>query len=458
MYDLKIINAQVPDFENNAFYQTDLAIKDGKIVKLGSDSEDSKVIFDAKGQIVSPGFIDIHSHEENIDSTLEDPFYTGYCALRMGVTTLVGGNCGDNKNDMDFFVDYLTENGAPVNYMMFLGHNYLRNQVGIEDRYRKATSSEIKKMKELIKDNLKHKVVGISYGIEYSPGVDMNEMVEIASALDSDDYLLSAHYRYDGDKSVESVEELVELSKRTKLPMQISHIGSCSAMGTMKETLLAIENAIDEGADILVDCYPYAAFSTYIGSAVFDEGCFERWGKTYSDILLTEKPYQGMRCDKELYYKAKEEYPDSIVAAFVMNEEEVREALKAPFVMIGSDALFNYSMGHPRGAGSFAKVLGQYVREEQLFPLIEGLKKMTMMPAQRLNLKYKGQIFEGADADLVIFDPETIRDEADFSSPTKAPTGIEMVVVNGEIALMKNNIINSRLGKYIRKESSEYER
>lgn len=449
MNDLKILNAMIPDFEKNDFVLTDIHIKNGKIVKLENSSSESLKTIDAKGNVVSPGFIDIHSHEERIDLKLDDPFYTGYCALRMGVTTLVGGNCGDNNNEPDFFCHYLEENGAPVNYMTFLGHNYLRSRVGVDDRYRKATKTEIEKMKMLIRENKKYGLIGLSYGIEYSPGVDMDEMVQLAKAFDSKDYLLSAHYRYDGDQSVESVKELVELSYRSQLPMQISHLGSCSAMGTMKETLFEIEKSMGNGADISVDCYPYAAFSTQIGSAVFDEGCFERWRKTYADILLMEAPYQGMRCDKDLFFRAKKEYPDSIVVAFVMNEDEVREALKKPYMMVGSDAFYNYKAGHPRGAGSFPKVLSQYVREEGLMTLIEGLRKMTIMPAKRLNLKYKGDIFEGADADLVIFNPTTIKDKADFSNPTQAPVGIDAVIINGEIALKENTIIDGRLGKYI---------
>ncbi len=449
MYDLTIVDALIPDYASDTFYVSDLHIKDGKIVKIGQDATKSQSVISADGQIVSAGFIDIHSHEEWIDVKRQDPYYTGYCALRMGTTTLIGGNCGDNKMDPASFASYVKAKGAPLNYKLFIGHNFLRQCVGIEDRYRSATSLEIEKMRKLVKMYLPMNPVGISYGIEYAPGVNESEMTRITAGLSPEKHLLAAHYRYDGDKSVESVDELAQLSRTTQLPMQISHIGSCSAMGTMKETLSAVKKHIDNGVDVLADCYPYAAFSTYIGSAVFDDGCFERWNKTYSDILLTEPPYQGMRCDAALFEKVKREYPNSIVAAFVMNEEEVREALCSPYVMVASDALYNYETGHPRGAGTFAKVLSKYVREEKVMSLVQALKKMTLYPAKRLSLYKKGDIFEGADADLVIFNPDKIKDNATFEAPTALPEGISYVIVNGAVALKDNQIVNGRLGRYI---------
>lgn len=449
MYDLTIAEALVPDFEANSFYQTDLQIKDGKIVKIGSSSTPSRKTIYAKGHVVSPGFIDIHSHEEWLDINRRDPYYTAYCALRMGATTIVGGNCGDNKTDPSEFYRYVKQNGAPVNYKLFIGHNYLRQRVGITDRYRCATPHEIDEMRELVRSYLPLNPVGISYGIEYAPGVNSEEMVGIAEPLSADRHLITAHYRFDGDKSVQSIDEMAELSIKTGLPMQVSHIGSCSAMGTMKETLDALDAHIKNGVDLKADCYPYAAFSTYIGSAVFDDGCFERWGKSYSDILLTEAPYQGQRCDRALFEQVKQEQPDSIVAAFVMNEDEVTEALKSPHVMVASDALFNFSTGHPRGSGTFPKVLSKYVRDEGVLTLIEALRKMTLDPAERLSLSGKGNIFEGADADLVIFNPDLVKDTATFSDPVSAPDGIDFVIVNGFIALKKNVIVNGRLGHYI---------
>ena len=454
MTTLKIINGKIPNFDEMKLEEKDVLIKDGKIEKIGKIEEEADQVIDAKGKVVSPGFIDIHMHEETLEN-VEDPYFTSYYELKMGTTTCVAGNCGNNRQSVKEFKDYIDKNGAPVNYLSFIGHNYLRNQVGIDDRYRAATDEEIDKMKELIKETLPLGILGISYGIEYSPGIDFKELVEITKALDSKDYLLSAHYRSDGEKSVESIEEMVKISTESGVPMQIAHIGSCSAFGFMKETLDMIKEYKDKGADVMADCYPYDAFATFIGSAVFDDGCFERWDKTYSDILLTEEPMKNVRCDKETFEKARKEYPNMIAAALVMREEEVIEALKAPFVFVGSDSLFRKDMGHPRGAGSFPRVLGRYVREMGELSLIDALWKMTLGPAERLSLSHKGQIKEGMDADITIFDPDTVEDGATFAEPTLPPVGISHVILGGKVAVENNEVKEGRLGRFIKYKKGE---
>ena len=453
MYDMKIINGKIVDFKANGFKNCDIGIKNGKIITIGNCTELAKIEIDAKNKIISPGFIDIHMHEELIGETVDSNGYDiANKMLLMGATTCVGGNCGNNKQDIKVFFDYIDKNGAPVNYIMFIGHNYLRQKVGIDNRYRKATESEIDDMKKMVSTAIDEGAIGISFGLEYAPGVDSDEVIKVCSGLNNKKAILSAHYRSDAMDGIESIKELIEISKKTNLPMQISHIGSCTAMGMMKESLEIIQKAIDEKIDIGADCYPYDAFSTFIGSAVFDEGCFERWNKSYDSILLTEEPYKGVRCDKELFYKVRKEYPNMIVVAFVMNEDEVIEAIKAPFVSVASDGLYRKGQGHPRGAGTFPRVLGKYVRDMKKLTLIDALEKMTILPAERIGLVGKGRIEEGMDGDLVIFDYEKICDGATFENPIKQPKGIEYVIVNGQIAVKNNEIINSALGKSIRRE------
>lgn len=452
MYDLLIQQGTIVDFEKNKKFVGDIGIKDGKIVDIGRCEEGALNVINAEGLIVSPGFIDIHMHEEIIGNTVDgDDYDIANKMLRMGVTTGVGGNCGRNRQDTKEFLEFIDNNGAPINYLTYIGHNYLRDSLGIDD-YQKSSKLEIQKMKDMAKRDIEEAgAIGISFGIEYSPKITFEEMVEISNAVKDDNVLLSAHYRSDGPQAVDSIKELIEISKATNKPMQIAHIGSCSAYGFMRETLDCIDAAIKEGVDLRADCYPYEAFSTSIGSAVFDEGCFERWNKSYDSILLTEEPYKGMRCNEELFYKARKEYPKMLVVAFVMNEKEVIEALKEPFVYVASDGVYNRGQGHPRGAGTFPRVLGKYVRDEGHLDLIEALKKMTLLPAQRLGLATKGDIKIGMDGDLVIFNLDTIIDGADFIEPTKPPKGIEYVIIDGKIALKQNQIVNNRLGKSIRR-------
>lgn len=452
MHDLTIVNGRIPDFASGGDRIADIGIKGGKIVSVGNCSGDARLVIDAKGQYISPGFIDAHMHEEKIaDGINGDGFDIANRMLLMGVTTCTGGNCGNNRQDIDEFFGFIDKNGSPVNYLSYIGHNYLRNAVGNEDRYRKSSDQQISRMQRLVLDAVNNGAIGLSFGLEYCPGIDYDEALRVCEPLRGKDTLLAAHYRKDAKYSIDSIKELISLSRDTGLPMTVSHLGSCSAYGMMAESLDLIQQAIDQGLDIMVDCYPYDAFSTYIGSAVFDEGCFELWDKSYDSILLTEDPYKGVRCDKELFYKVRKEYPDMLVVAFVMNDDEVIEALKAPFVMVASDGLYRCGQGHPRGAGAFPRVLGRFVREMGEFSIVEALRKMTLMPADRLGLATKGRIEEGADADLVIFDHEKIIDKATFEKPIEPPEGISYVIIDGRVAVKDKMIVENRLGKVIRK-------
>lgn len=449
MLDIKIVNGNVVDFENNTFKSVDIGIKDGKIVEIGSISKDAKDTIDAKDKIVSPGFIDIHMHEDLINSSNESDYDIANKMCMMGVTTAHGGNCGINMGDTKTFIDFINKNGAPINYLMSIGYNSLREKIGIVDNYREATDSEVEKICELIKEYEKLGIVGLSFGIEYSPGITFEEMIKACECIKNSKLFLSAHFRCDADQAIDSIKEMIDLSRQTNLPIQISHLGSCSAMGVMRESIELIQGAINEGLDITVDCYPYDAFSTFIGSAIFDEGCFERWGKDYSSLLLTEGKYKGVRCDKDTFKYVRANYPDMLAVAFVMNEDEVSECIKAPFVFVASDGLFNDSQGHPRGAGTFPRLLGKFVREKGDITLIDALKKITCLPATRLGLTQKGSINVGMDADIVIFDENKIIDKATFEEPTAPPEGIDYVIVNGSIAVESNDLINNKSGRYI---------
>ncbi|WZL72437.1 amidohydrolase family protein [Clostridiaceae bacterium 35-E11] len=451
MYDLKIRNAKVLDFDTEEEKICDIGIQDGKIQCVENCSEGAQEEIDATGKVVSPGFIDIHMHEEVIGlSADKDDYDIANKMLLMGATTCVGGNCGNNRQSVEEFFGFIDKHGAPVNYLSAIGHNYLRDVVGNNDRYRKSTAQEIAKMQEIANRAIENGAIGISYGLEYSPGIDFDEATQLCKGIEKKDILLSAHYRKDAKYGIDSVKEMIEISKVTGMSMQISHLGSGTAYGMMKESLDVIQKAINQGVDVMADCYPYDAFSTFIGSAVFDEGCFELWNKSYDSIMLTEEPYVGVRCDKELFYKVRQEHPDMIVVAFVMNDEEIVEAIRAPFMMVASDGLLRKGQGHPRAAGTFPRVLGRYVRDMKALPFMDALKKMTFIPAKRLGLKSKGQVKEGFDADLVIFNPDEIMDGATFENPTLPPKGISHVIVDGKIAVRNNKILQRRLGKVIR--------
>ncbi|MBQ6662389.1 MAG: amidohydrolase family protein [Firmicutes bacterium] len=455
MLDLKIINGQVADLAANRLVQESVGIRDGIIVARGAaaDAEEAKETIDASGHVVSPGFIDIHMHEENYGLVPEGEWDIASCMLRMGVTTAVIGNCGSNRQYPGEVEERIGRLGNPVNYMAFIGHNFLRDLVGSRDTQAASTPEQIEQMALMVKEEIDKGAIGISYGIEYATGMTFEEMVGICKYVTGrKDLLLAAHYREDASGALPSITEMCEISRVTGIPFQISHLSSCSAFGNMREALDLIHKYREEGLDVLADAYPYAAFSTAIGSDVFLPGCLEHWGADYPDVEMTEAPYENVRCTKEIFDDARQNYPEMYAIAHVMKEEEIAMALADPLVMPASDGIYRHHKGHPRGAGTFPRYLGKYVREEGLADLITGIRKCTEMPAQRLRLgDRKGRIEEGFDADITIFDPETIIDRAVFGDGQLPPEGIDYVIVNGRIALRGTEIVDYGCGKYIRR-------
>ena len=450
MYEIKIINARYPDYDTKTFKVNDICIKDGKIVYIGKTTEKAKLVIDGDGYITSPGFIDIHMHEEELGKYPDlDTFYIGERMLRMGVTTALGGNCGINYQPPEEFIEAVGRHGSPINYMLKIGYNTLRKNAGLDSPFDPMSPEVLEQIKMEIVKTLETGVKGISFGIEYSPGISYEEMLEVSKLLDPQRHMVSAHYRKDGADSMVSIEEMIGLSRESSVPMQISHIGSCSGYGFMEKSLDMIDRANGDGIDVMADCYPYNAFCTYIGSTVFEEGCIEKWDVGYDSIMMTEEPYRNMHCTKEIFNDARTNYPDMLAVAFVMKEKEIIDAMKHPCVMIGSDEIYNGSKGHPRGAGSFPRVLGKYVREEKIMSLVEALNKMTKMPADRLGLTGKGQIREGFHADITMFSEGSIIDRADFNNPIEPPEGIEYVFINGKLALRDGEIIDGTAGGFI---------
>lgn len=452
MLDIKIVNGLVIDAENKKIIEGDVGIKDGKITAVGSVPESAQNVIDAKGRYVSPGFIDIHMHEEDLALTQKKGYDIGDTMLNMGVTTCAVGNCGNNRQSIEELYQFINEKGNPVNYISYIGHNFLRSQAGNTDIYKKSTREQIKKMQEMVKKAVDFGAIGVSYGLEYCPGIDTEEAIEITKEIQGrKDLLLAAHYRKDAKFALDAINEMALIGRETGIPFQISHISSLSGYGNMTEALKLIENIVNSGTDMMVDAYPYAAFSTYIGSAVFDEGCFELWNKSYDSIMLTEEPFRGVFCDKELFEKARKDYPNMLAVAYVMNENEIVEALNHPLVMVASDGIYRNHSGHPRGAGTFPRVIGHYVRDQKQMDFFDAIYKMTYMPAKRLMLRQKGLIKEGYDADITIFDYNTIIDKATFQDPQVRPEGIDFVIVNGKVAIADNITVNNNHGRFFKR-------
>ena len=445
MFDLVINDGVVID-PIDGEYVSNIGVSNGKIVKITNDFLEGKKRIILQDEKVSPGFIDIHMHggEVNAPCIINAEIFE-YMAL-MGVTTCVGGNCG--LGDIEIF-NY-GKIGLPVNYLCLIGHGALREKVGCVDRYRGATNNEIEKMIVILEEGLKNGSLGLSFGLEYTPGAPIDELIKLCRVVSCyPNKIVSAHYRFDAARALEAIAELIIIARDTGVRFQISHFNSCTAFGQTSEGLLMINAAYEAGVDIGVDAYPYDAFSTFIGSAVFDPGCFDKWGAGYDAILVCEGKHKGQRCTEEIFDYIREHEPNNLVVAFVMKEEEVVKAIQHPLVLIASDGLIRDGQGHPRAAGAFPRVLGRYVRLNKHLDLITAIKKMTSMPAERLGLKTKGRIKEGYDADITIFNSDTIIDNATFQNPTKPPIGVEYVLVNGIEVVEKSKLTGNLAGSFL---------
>lgn len=424
-----------------------IGIKDGRIEYIGDGEPAAGKTVDVERAVISPGFIDIHMHEEDfVNEGLH------YCIaemmLQMGVTSAVGGNCGIQHQSTKVFKNTIQKlNGAPINYLVLAGYNDMRKEMGI-GTYESVSLVQRTIIRDRVRKELQDGAAGISFGIEYDPGITLADMVDVCGAAESDSYLIAAHYRGDGNRSLQSIREMIELAGSIRQKFQISHLSSCSAMGTMNESLELIHIAMSKNRRLNYDTYPYSAFSTQIGSSVFVYDCFEHWGKDYSDILLTDEPYKNVRCNKEIFEDARARYPEMLAVAFVMNESEIEEAVSDSLGMIASDAILKNGNGHPRAFGTFPRVLGHYVRERKSLTLLDALRKITAEPARRLSLKDRGSIAVGNVADLTVFDPDTIIDKADYTE-LRPPEGIKYVFVNGVLAVDKGRVVNDRAGGFI---------
>jgi len=444
--DIGINNGKIVDY-NDGLYEANIGIENGVIQKITQKKVKANKIIDAKGKIISPGFIDIHMHEDKLkEGKIKLQIFNNM--VLMGVTTAVGGNCGLGTNNIKKYYNKLTEAKPPINYLGLVGHGVLRKKVGCEDNYKSVNELQIKQMKEILKKELSAGALGISFGLEYIPGANIQELIELSKVVsDFESKLVSAHYRFDAQRSLESIGELIIISRDVPVKMQVSHLGSCIAFGEAKAGLKMIEVAHQAGVDIMADCYPYNSFSTYIGSAVFDDGCFKRWNVGYEAIKVCGGKYKGRSCNKEIFNYLREKEPDTLVIAFVMNEKEVIKILKHPLVMIASDGLVEDGYGHPRAAGTFPRVLGKYVREEKELDLVNAIEKMTVMPAKRIGLDDRGKIKEGYKADITLFDLNEVIDKSNYNEPLAKPKGIDTVIVSGKLIVKNGLLTGNKAGK-----------
>ncbi len=445
-----IKNGTLVDPAGRVHAKLNLYIKDHKIEYSTAEEPAADRVIDAAGKIVTPGFIDVHMHEgiRKPDGTLDESIFLAL--LNMGVTSALGGNCGNNAFDSPGeYLEMADRRGLPINLGLFVGHTDARFRAGGTDKYAPIGRDVLNRMLASLEKELDAGCAGISFGIKYTPGTTFEELLWVSSLCQKGNKTIAAHIREDAAGALSAAKEIAETARQLGIPAEISHIGSMAGFGQMEETLKLLDGYVLNGTELGIDCYPYYAFSTDIGETTYDDGWMERYGTDYSSIELCDGPYRGMRCTEEIFRELRKERPGTITVCHVMRPEEVDMALLHPNVVLATDGYMHSGQGHPRAAGTFPRFLKNYVRTGKI-SLDDAIAKMSSIPAQRFGLKNKGRLSAGADADLVIFDPDTIADCSDYDNPACPPEGIDYVLIGGETAIEKSAVVNPKLGRSLR--------
>ena len=436
-YDLAITGGRVLDPANLIDDVLNIAISNGQIVKVTRKPVKANQVIDASGLVVAPGFIDILAGYPNRDES-------AIFKVTDGVTSIVSMHGG--PVDVKKWYREIEEQGSYIHYGTTVGHGSLRQAVGIEDRNTPATAEQLATMIRLAEEAIDAGALGIGFGVQYVPGATREEVLRLFELAVRKDVPCHLHVRYLGphppdNNSLAAIQEVIAAATVTGASVQVVHIGSIAGR-SMKTALWMIDGAREHGIDIMADVYPYTAGSTGLQSTVFDPGWQERMGGiSYGDIELVKT---GERLTEESFNRYRQGKRIGVIVHFIP-EEAVQLALAHPFVMVASDGVISDGRGHPRGAGTFSRVLGKYVRELGGVSLNEAVRKMTIMPASRLeqsdpSMRRKGRLSVDADADIVIFDPKTVIDKATFTEPAVRSEGIEYVIVAGKVVVKKGKL------------------
>ncbi len=524
-FSIIIKNGKIIDGSGTQAFEKDIGIIGNKIAAIDDLKNATADIFiDGKNLVVSPGFIDIHTHTDTeliVNSKAESK-------IRQGVTTEVSGNCGDSPfplNEVDFqeldtntfeqygvhinwrdingFLGKLEDQKISINYATFTGHGNLRSYV-IGKNDVQATPEQLKKMKDVLERSMADGSFGLSTGLEYAPGsyASTAELIELNKVVAKNGGIYATHIRSEDDLVEEAIREALRICKETDVSLQISHLKACNKSNWNKvdHILEMIHTAAESGMPVKADRYPYIAYGTGLTIFLplwFRQGSREEilarfndntliprikeyvenrgqsiggWDRVMISSCFTEK---NKRLEgKTIYACAVEagttpfEFIRNIlleeknrvqIIGYAMDENNLKKVLSSSFVMIGSDGTAVAPYGklaegkpHPRFYGTFPRVLGKYSREEKLFDLPVAIQKMTSMPATKLDLHKRGLIAKDYYADIVVFNPETVIDNATFVDPHQFPSGIEYVIVNGKVTVKNGNHTGVLAGSILR--------
>ena len=525
-FDMVIKGGHIFDGLGNEAFEADIGIKEDFITAIGNISDaKAKTVIDAKDLAVCPGFVDAHDHSDVsllVNSKAES-------SIRQGITTLVSGNCGSspfpvaeqiyeemkknlkemyqidlNWTDIIGFFSRLEETGIALNYSSLVGQGTIRGAaMGFNDR--PPSESELERMRSMVAKNIEGGAVGLSTGLEYAPGsyAKADEIEELCRVVARYGGVYATHMRDEGNRLLVSLDESIEIARRTGASLQISHFKIAYPQNWHKidEALARVEKASKDGVSIFCDRYPYIAGSTglsYYFPLWAKQGTTEEfvarlkdpklesrirshlseqkkklssWDKVVISSVYTDenKRFEGksvLEGAKETGKTPFEFMRDLLVeeknrvgmVTFMMTEENLKKILAHPLVGVGTDGsaiapygLLHKGKPHPRLYGTFPRVLGKYIREEKILPLPEMIKKMTSLPAQKFGFMRRGILKKEYYSDIVIFNRDKVIDKATWTDPHKYPVGIEYVIVNGKVVIEKGGHTGNLPGKVLRK-------
>lgn len=424
---------------------------------------------DARGLVLAPGFIDTHSHSDRgLDS---DP--GAKTQVSQGITTIAVGQDGGSEFPVGEFLEKLHRSPGALNVLTFVGHATVRSKIMGEDTSRTATEAEIDRMKSLVEQAMQEGAFGLSSGLEYETGkpATTEEVISLAQVAGRHGGIYISHIRDEADKTLEALEEAMEIGRKGRLPLQISHIklGTVAVWGKANEAVALINKARQRGQDVTADCYPYDAWSSTI-RVLIPSGCHDDPAEVrrglddvggpgnITIVSCKARPdyeFQTLEAiaqkegisSVELYMKIVRDGGAGIVCRS-MKESDIRIFYQQPWVMVSSDG--GIGSLHPRGAGTYPRVLGRFVRELHWLTLPEAIRKMTSLPAARLKLQRRGLIRTGFKADIVLFDPLSVIDRASFQQPQLISEGVKSVFVNGVEVWRDGTTTGNRPGIAIR--------
>jgi N-acyl-D-amino-acid deacylase len=446
-----ITGAQLADGTGAALRPATIRIEGDRIVSI-SDAPPAAGdrVIDAAGLVVAPGFIDLHNHS----TTALERSPSAATQVAQGITSVLVGQDGSSPWPIAGYLAKRRATPAALNVAVLVGHGTLRREVMSDDFRREAAPAEVARMAAMVEQGMREGAVGLSSGLEYEIGsyASTDEVIALARAAAKHGGFYISHIRDEADRTLEAVREAITIGERAKLPVQITHIklGTVDVWKKAPEVIGLIEAARARGVDVTADCYPYLAWHSNLKVLVPNK----RWDDPASvkealdDVgggknvqitrLPTRRDYEGKRLDEiaraegisevDLYIRIVKDEEAGIIG-HTMIEEDMRAFYAQPWVMVASDGGIGFR--HPRGAGTFPRVLGRFVREQRWLTLPEAVRKMTGLPAERLGLRDRGRLAPGMKADLVLFDPALVIDRATFEQPELPAFGVHTVFVNG---------------------------